>query len=329
MKSSRALTWAVLGLLILIWSTTWAVIRVGLRGVPPFTGVALRFAIASVVLLALVPGFGVKLGRQPNERRVWWINTFLTFTIPYGILYWSEQWLPSGLAAVIFATMPLQTALVAHFLLPAERLTVRSLTGVLVGFAGIAVLFSGDLQALGGGQVAKAAALMLIAPLCAALANVMVKRWGGGIHPLSVSAVPMAAAAVLMGVLSRIVEAGRPVTFNTPAVLALLYLGLVGSALPFTLYFWLLRQQSATGMAMINYATPVLAVAVGVFFLNEPFTLRIVLGSALVLLGVGLAINKGKRSPATKDQSPAVQDRIPSSQDRSPAIEDRSRSIQD
>jgi drug/metabolite transporter (DMT)-like permease len=310
-KPSRALTWAVLALLILIWSTTWAVIRVGLRGIPPVTGVALRFAIASAVLLALAPVFGVRLGRRPNELRIWWINTFLTFTIPYGILYWSEQWLPSGLAAVIFATTPLVTALAAHFALPAERLTARSVLGVLVGFGGIAVLYSGDFQALGGGQVARAAAVMLIAPVCAALSNVAVKRWGGGIHPLSISAVPMAAAAVLMGALSRIVEAGRPVTFNTPAVLALLYLGLVGSALPFTLYFWLLRREAATRMSMINYATPVLAVAIGVFFLNEPFTLRIVLGSALVLLGVGLAINKGKRSPATEDQIPAIEDRGP------------------
>ncbi|HEY4573604.1 MAG TPA: DMT family transporter, partial [Thermoanaerobaculia bacterium] len=185
MKPSRALTWAVLALLILIWSTTWAVIRVGLRGVPPFTGVALRFGVAAVVLLALAPVFGVRLGRQPNERRVWGINIFLTFTIPYGILYWAEQWLPSGLAAVIFATMPLQTALVAHFVLPDERLTARSLTGILIGFAGIAVLFSGDFRTLGGSQVARAAAVMLISPLCAGLANVAVKRWGGGIHPLS------------------------------------------------------------------------------------------------------------------------------------------------
>jgi len=295
-KPSRALTWAVLALLILIWSTTWAVIRVGLRGIPPFTGVALRFAIASAVLLALAPVFGVRLGRQPNELRIWWINTFLTFTIPYGILYWSEQWLPSGLAAVIFATTPLVTALAAHFALPAERLTARSVLGVLVGFGGIAVLYSGDFQALGGGQVARAAAVMLIAPVCAALSNVAVKRWGGGIHPLSIAAVPMAVTAVLMGTLSRVAESGRPLTFNTSAVLSLLYLGLVGSALPFTLYFWLLRRQSATGMSMVNYATPVLAVAIGAVFLGEPITLRIVLGSALVLIGVAVAIGTPSQS---------------------------------
>ncbi|HEY3571407.1 MAG TPA: EamA family transporter [Thermoanaerobaculia bacterium] len=297
MKPSRALTWAVLGLLILIWSTTWAVIRVGLRGLPPFTGVALRFAIASAVLLAVAPLFGVRLGRQPNELRIWWINTFLTFTIPYGVLYWSEQWLPSGLAAVIFATTPLITALVAHFSLPAERLTPQTILGVLVGFGGIAVLYSGDFQALGGGPVARAAAVMLIAPTCAALSNVAVKRWGGGIHPLSISAVPMAVTAVLMGTLAWVVERGRPATFNTPAVLSLLYLGLIGSALPFTLYFWLLRQEAATRMSMINYATPVLAVAIGTLFMGEPITLRIVLGSALVLLGVGVAMRKRNKSP--------------------------------
>lgn len=297
-------------------------IRVGLRGIPPFTGVAIRFAIASAALLALAPVFGVKLGRVPNERRIWWLNAFLTFCIPYGLVYWSEQWLPSGLTAVIFATMPLQTALVAHFLLPSERLTPRSLAGILLGFAGIAVLFSGDLQTLGGSQVAKAAALLLIAPFCAGLGGVIVKRWGSGVPPLSTAAVPMAITAVLMGALSRLVESGRPVTFNTPSVLSLLYLALVGSAVPFTLYFWLLRKESATGLSMINYATPVLAVAIGTLFLDEPFTPRIVVGSALVLVGVGVAMRKGNRSPSSEDQSQAIEDRGPSLQDRSPFIED-------
>jgi drug/metabolite transporter (DMT)-like permease len=314
-RSSRALTWAVLGLLILIWSTTWAVIRVGLRGIPPFTGVALRFAIASAVLLALAPALDVRLGRHPNEPLIWTINTFLTFGIPYSALYWSEQWLPSGLAAVIFAITPLVTALAAHLMLPAERLTARRVLGVLLGFGGIAVLYSGDFRALGGGQVAKAAAVMLIAPTCAGLANVALKRWGEGIHPVSIGAVPMAVTAVLMGAVSRWVERGRPVTFNTPSVLSLLYLGLIGSAVPFTLYFWLLKRQSATGMAMINYATPVLAVAIGTLFLDEPFTPRIVVGSALVLVGVGVAMRKGLKSPSSGDESPSFQDRSPSIQD--------------
>jgi drug/metabolite transporter (DMT)-like permease len=276
--------------MVLIWGTTWAAIRVGLRGVPPFTGVALRFAIAAAVLLALFPVFGVKLDRSRRERGLWLSNTLLTFVIPYGILYWAEQWVPSGLAAVLFATFPLFVALMAHVLLPGERLTGASAAGILVGFAGVAVIFSEDFRALGGSKVALAAAVLLVCPLLAALGSVLVKRWGTGIHPLSISAVPMGIAALIMAPLALGVEADRAVVFDTPSVLALLYLSLIGSAVPFALYFWLLKHQPATRLALINYATPVVAVAVGSSFLGEPVTARVVLGTALVIAGVGVAV---------------------------------------
>jgi len=271
------------------------VIRVGLRGLPPFTGVALRFAIASVALLALAPVFGVKLGRSRTERRLWWANAFFTFIVPYSVLYWAEQTVPSGLCAVIFSTFPLLTALAAHFVLPAERLTFRSIAGILVGFAGIAVIFSSDFHALGGSQVAKAAAVLLLSPLFAALGNVTVKRWGGDLHPLSVAAVPMGITAVVVGIMALLFESGRHITLDTPSVLSILYLGLIGSAFPFTLYFWLLRHQSATSLSMINYATPILAVIVGSLVMAEAFPPRILAGSALVLAGVAVAVTKGRQ----------------------------------
>jgi len=291
-KPTRLLTTATLAALILIWGTTWAAIRVSLRGIPPITGVALRFAIASAVLLALVPFFGVKLGRSRIERRLWLANGLLTFAIPYSILYWAEQSVPSGLAAVLYATYPLMLALMAHVLLPEERLTLWKIAGVLIGFAGVAVIFSEDFRALGGPGVLAAALFLLICPLCAALGSVLVKRWGEGIHPLSITAMPMLITAVLTGVLSRLVESGHEVTFGAAPVLALLYLAVMGSAVTFTLYFWLLKHQTATAMGLITYAIPVIAVTVGTLFFDEPFTLRIVLGAALVLVGVAVAMRK-------------------------------------
>jgi len=278
------------------------VIRIGLRGLPPVAGVALRFGIASAALLAMVPFFGVKLGRSRNERRLWWVNGFLTFAIPYGILYWAEQWVPSGLASVLFATFPLLTAVIAHFTLPGERLTGRAVVGTLVGFLGVAVIFSEDFHALGGSQVAKAAAVLLISPLCAALGSIAVKRWGAGVHPISTAAVPMGLTAIMMGALSLFVDSGRHLTFNTPSVLALLYLAICGSALPFTLYFWLLKHQTATEMSLINYVTPVIAVTVGTLFLDEPFTARIVAGAALVILGVAVVMAKPGASNRTETE---------------------------
>lgn len=259
---------------------------------------ALRFAIASSVLLALVPAFRVKLGRTPVECRLWLANALLTFAIPYSILYWAEQWVPSGLASVVFATFPLLTALIAHFALPEERLTPLRALGILVGFAGIAVIFSEDFHALGGAQVAKAGAVLLLSPFSAAFGGIAVKRWGNGVHPLSTAAVPMGITALLLGPLAWLLESGRELTFDTPSVFSLLYLAIIGSALPFTIYFWLLKHQTATGISMINYATPVIAVLVGTLFLEEPFTPRILSGVALVLIGVAVAVRPKRPAEA-------------------------------
>lgn len=294
MKPTRLATRASLVALVLIWGTTWAAIRIGLQGIPPLAGVALRFAIAGGVLLACVPWVGVRLGRGRRERGLWASNALLTFVIAYSVLYWAEQWVPSGLAAVLFATFPLFVALIAHFGLPGERLGWQGLAGVLVGFAGVAVIFSEDFGALGGSQVAVASTVTLLSPLSAAFGSVAVKRWGEGIHPLSISAVPMLLAAAFLAPLSWAFESDRPLVFDTQSVLALLYLALIGSAVPFTLYFWLLKHQRATDLALINYAIPVVAVAVGAFFLDEPVTARLLAGAALVVAGVAVAVRAGR-----------------------------------
>ena len=243
-----------------------------------------------MLLLALTPVFKVRLGREPRERRLWVLSAALNFCLSYGIIYWAEQWVPSGLSSVLFATFPLMTAGVAHFALPGERLRPSSLVGVLVGFLGVAVIFSEDFQALGGPQVAFAAAVMLISPLSAAFGSVSIKKWGQGIHPLSLSAMPMAITAVVMGGLAFLLEADRTVRFDRASVLSLLYLAVFGSAITFTIYFWLLKGLPATKLSLFNYATPVVAVAVGSLWLDEPVTLRILLGTALVVAGVAWAV---------------------------------------
>ena len=148
-------------LLTVVWGTTWAVIRVGLAGIPPFTGVALRFAVAGLLLLAVAPRLGVRFGRSRRELLLWVSNALLSFCVSYSVVYWSEQYIPSGLTAVLFATNPLFVAVVAHFLLPGERLGPAAALGLLLGFAGVALIFSDDLRLLGGERVREAALVML------------------------------------------------------------------------------------------------------------------------------------------------------------------------
>jgi drug/metabolite transporter (DMT)-like permease len=340
-RRGRLLDYATLALLTAIWGTTWAAIRIGLRGIPPFTGVALRFGIAAAALLAVARGLGVRLGRSArlvpeapasppvskaargapappvaavegaalppgpipasapagaaaprpgSPWRVWLVNGLFTFVIPYGLVYWAEQWVPSGLTAVLFATSPLWVALAAHLALPEERLRAATAAGILVGFAGIAVIFSEDLRALGGPRVAGAAALLLLAPLSAAIGVVAVKRWAAGLHPLSIAAVPMALTAAVMGALAAAAEHARPLHLDATSVTALLYLALCGSALSFTLYFWLLGRLPATTLSLINYLTPIAALLIGGAALGESFSPRTLAGSALVVGGVAVAM---------------------------------------
>ncbi len=272
----------------MIWGTTWSVIRVSLEDIPPFTGVSIRFAIAAVILWGVARGRGVRL-TAGRTIWLWLVQALLAFSVSYGVVYWAEQWVPSGLTSVLYSTLPLFVVLFAYVVLPDERLGGWGIIGILMGFAGVAVIFSDDLGALAGAQVRRAAPVVLLAPLGNALGQVIVKRWGQGMHSLSLTGPPMAMTSVLFAVLAWIFERDRELVFGTAPVLATLYLAIAGSALTFSLFFWLLKHVSATQLSLLAYAVPVVAVTVGTVFLNEPLTARMMAGSALVISGVGFA----------------------------------------
>lgn len=278
--------------MIAIWGTTWAAIRVGLEDVPPFTGVALRFALASVVLLVVALALGLRPGTTSRERRMWLLHGPLSFAISYAVTYWAEQWVPSGLTAVLFATFPLFLAILAHRFLPGESLGPLAVGGVVLGFVGVLVIFSEDLAVLGGRQVVVASAVMLVAPLASAVGNVVIKRWGQGLHPVSLNFGGMALTAVVVGALAAMVERDRPLEMTGTAIASILYLAIFGSALAFCLYFWLIQHMPATQLGLIAYAIPIVAVGVGAVAFDEPVTPRLLAGAVLVVVGTVLASRK-------------------------------------
>jgi len=251
--------------------------------------VALRFAIATVILLVIARATNVPLGRQPHEKTLWLVNGALFFSVSYGVVYWSEQFVPSGLAAILFATFPLLVSFFAHLMLPGEPLRPRSGLGALVAFAGVVVIFSEDLAKIGGPKTEAAAALFLLSPLVSSVSSVLVKKWGAAIHPISLAAMPMGVATVVMTAMALLFERHRPIVWTRGSIGSLAYLAIIGSAGTFTTYYWLLRRVRAGRVALIAYATPVVAVATGVLFLHEPLTSRFVLGGALVILGVAFS----------------------------------------
>jgi drug/metabolite transporter (DMT)-like permease len=285
-----------LALLIGIWGTTFAAIRVGLQGIPPLTGLSLRFLLAGAVLVLV----GAARGKAwPGDRREWALaatNALGTFGVPYVLTYWAEQTLPSGLTAVLFSTFPLFVAGLAHLVLAAERLRWSHAGGMLLGCLGVAVLFSEELSALGGSGARRVALLFLIGPLLSAGAHVAVKRWGRGVSPLTLTCLPVLAAGAVAGLGALALERQRPLTLDATSVGALVYLALAGTVVTFLVYFWLLERVRATRLSLITYGIPVVAVSVGALFLGEQLTLRMLAGGAMVLAGVGLVMGLGRRT---------------------------------
>jgi drug/metabolite transporter (DMT)-like permease len=281
---------AAFAALTLIWGTTWAAIRVGLAGIPPLAGVGIRFTIAGALLLAIAWHQRAPLGRTRVERRLWIANAVATFMVPYGVIYWAEQIVPTGLSAILFSTFPLWVSIVGRRVLPGERPHAGQWLGVALGFAGIVVIFSEDFARLGAPGIRLRCLALLGAALVSASCSVAIKRWGGGVSPLSLSAVPMLAAGLATGAVAAAVERDAPWQLSAGPVLATLYLAVFGSAVTFTLYFWLLRRSSALSASLISYTAPVVAVAVGIAAFGEPMTARLGLGAVLVLAGVAAAL---------------------------------------
>ncbi|MEM9292824.1 MAG: EamA family transporter [Acidobacteriota bacterium] len=287
----RWLMLAVGVLLTLVWGTSWGMISIGLKaGLPPFTGSALRFVLAGAVMVGAAVVLGHPLwSRDKVERRVLWANAVGSFVISYGAVYWAQQFVPSGLASVIFASFPLFMALLAHFFLAGERMGPGGLVGVVLGFAGIAVIFADDLSMGDDPRAQLAITVLLLAPIASAVADLAIKGWGGGLHPITLSAVPMSAGAGALVAMALVWERPVEIPVTLPALGSMVYLALLATALNFGLYFWLLRHAPATKVSMLAYTIPVVAVIFGVTVLGEPWSGQMVVGTVAVIAGVALS----------------------------------------
>lgn len=280
-------------LLCLVWGSTWVVIQGGLTSLPPFTSAALRFLLSAACMTALAALVGRREGgRAPGIGLSLALGT-LNFAGSYGIVYWSETRLPSGLVSVLWAVFPVLQATLGHFLLPGERLSARQFAGFGLGFLGVASLFLTDLPELGPGAVS-AGALVLVAPLVTAFGTTAVKLHGGGTSSLALNRNAMWIGAAWLGALALTLERDAPLTWDRTAIASLLYLSLCGTVLTFGVYFWLLRHVAASRLAVIAYVTPAIALTLGAALNDEHLTPFRLLGFALIVGGVFL-VHRGAR----------------------------------
>jgi drug/metabolite transporter (DMT)-like permease len=282
-----------------IWGSTWLFIKIGLEDLPPLSFAGLRFVLASAILSSLIL---IRRVRWPRTRSDWWliaVSGFLQFTLNYGLVFWGEQYISSGLAAVLQSTFPLFGLVIAHFYLPSERLTILKVAGVLLGILGVGVIFSDQLTIAGSMALLGSIALVLSA-LCGSYSNVLVKAYGGKIDPQILAAGQMVCGFVPLLAAGFAAE-GNPLRFRWTgwAVLSLMYLVVVGSVIAFWLYYWLVRNMDVTNTMLIALVTPVVAVLLGMMVLDEKLNWRLAAGGACIILGLALIVWRRRQKTVT------------------------------
>lgn len=277
-------------LLCFIWGSTWLFIKLGLEDLPPLTFAGIRFVIAVTILVSIVAARGLRWPRTRSDWLLLAVSGVLAFTLNYGLLFWGEQYISSGLAALLQATIPAFGLIIAHFYLPTERLTPAKIIGMLLGVLGVAVVFSSQLEVAGPKAVAGCAALVL-SSACAAYSNVLVKRYGNKLNPAILAGGQMFFGMIPLLLIGIPLE-GSPLRFEwTPmAVAAIFYLAVVGSVLAFLLYYWLVQHMDVTKTMLIALVTPVVAVVLGMLVLKEELGWRTLAGGALIMVGIALVV---------------------------------------
>jgi drug/metabolite transporter (DMT)-like permease len=273
-----------------IWGSTWLAIKLGLRDLPPLTFAGIRFAAAALVLFGISALRGFRLPKAARDWRLLAYTGLLTITLNYALVFWGEQHISSGLAAVLSATVPLFGLPLAHRYLASEPLNRWKVAGVLLGVIGVAIVCSGQLGV--GGPLAFWACLGIIfAALATAHAGVLIKAGGTHMEPSVLAGVQMAGGCIPL-LLGGVLLEGNPFHFNwTPMAWAALgYLTILGSVIAFLLYYWLIRHTKVSWVLMIPLVTPLVAVAFGVLFGGEAVGWHTALGGAAIIGGVALAV---------------------------------------
>jgi drug/metabolite transporter (DMT)-like permease len=289
--ATRPARWKILlafFIIYFVWGSTYLGIRVGVREVPPFLLAAIRFTFAGLVLYAWMR---IKGTRSPTRKE--WKGAFLLgtlmFLIDYGSLFWAEQRVPSGIAAVILASIPLFITLLEIIFLRTQRLTVRLAVGLFVGILGVSVLMAKSVR-LGEAPLDRPGAIaILIAAMGWSTGTILTRKL-----MLPASKAMSAAAQMLLGGLQLFVLTAvsgefagfHPFSVSAVAWFALIYLIVFGSLIGFTAYVWLLHYESPTIVGTYAYVNPVVAVAVGHFVGGESIGPRTILGTLLVLASV-------------------------------------------
>ena len=275
-------------LVVVIWGTTWMAIKVSVADLPPFLSASIRFFCAAFLLWIIASYRHQKITWSSGAIKLYIMVGVGNYFIGYGFTYWGAVYIYSSVTAILWATMPLMVSVIAHRMIPGERLSFWRITGILVSTGGTIFIVSGQWQNLDVSAV-KGIILVMISVFGGALSNVYYKKHVESESALVLNMVGMFLGAIFLLAGSAISESWTEARFTIPAIGALIYLAVFGSAIAYTIYFWMFRHLSVVTMSYTTFFIPIIAAIVGWFVLGEALSWRTIFGGLLILAGVAIA----------------------------------------
>jgi drug/metabolite transporter (DMT)-like permease len=286
--TSSRVDWLLFVLLGFLWGSSYLFIKIGVEaGLQPFTLVAVRLLIGFALLAAVVGIAREQLPRSVATYGHLLVMGVLSVALPFSLITWAEQSVDSTLAAILNASVPLFVILIAAVLLVDEHITVNRLAGLAVGFAGVAILVGFDPGVLAGTDVGAALALIGSSVSYAAGA-VYARRFVHGLRPMIPAFFQVGFALLISAGLALVFEQPIEIPARGDAILAVVWLGLLGSGAAYLVFFRLLGRWGATRTSLVAYLLPVFGIALGAAVLSEPIDARLLIGTALVIGGIAL-----------------------------------------
>jgi len=283
----------------LIWGSTWLTIRLGLDSLTPLIASGLRFITASVLIYVFMKYMKVSLQLDSVSIKIYFFLGIFSYYIPFGLVYWGEQYVPSGLASVIFAIFPFVVMFFSKLALKSEIIDRNKFIGVISGFIGIYLIFSDDLSFDFSNYLWGMLAVLGSATL-QAFSAVAIKKYGKHLNPISMNFLPVTIGGILLLASGVLFEDLSKIKIDEKAVASILYLALFGTLVTFTIYYWLLKKINIVILSLSSFITPIIAVFLGWLLLNESLQKNDIYGSLFVLLGLVFANLSGLKKYFTE-----------------------------
>ncbi|MCF7886006.1 MAG: DMT family transporter [Candidatus Marinimicrobia bacterium] len=272
-------------ILCIIWSTTWSAIKIGLEQTPPSVGIALRFSIGSIVLFIYILVTNRKIHLNLKYLFFYFLVGMFNAGFSYYLTYKGMENIPSSLSSILWTALPLVVGILSHFFVKGERLNLIKIISILVASVGVINILS-DNKLIFNQEVLLGGITTLLAVLCGAISGVIAKRWRKPYDPIALTAFSLGFGAIFHLIISTVFNSWSNFTPGPISIGSILYLGIFGSAIVFTIYYYLLQRLTLVKLAFITFITPITASLIGWGFLNEPITARELIGVIIIFSGL-------------------------------------------